>query len=204
MKNILTVSLQNKKTERVSLLPPLERFYRDLIIIGLTVVITILLVHIGALETLFTRLEEQTALGSFISGILFVSVFTIAPASIVLAELAQSSSLTTVALFGGLGAMLGDALIFLFVRDIFREDLEEFLKKHKKVRIISHLHFGFLRWLSPLIGALIIASPLPDELGITMLGLSKLKLRTLLPITFVLNAVGIFLIGLAARSISGL
>lgn len=181
----------------------LERFYRDLVIIGLTIVITMLLVHIGALEDLFSRLQEGVALGSFVAGLFFVSVFTIAPASIVLAELAQSSSLVTVALFGGLGAMFGDALLFLFVRDIFAEDLQEFLKKHKKVRLISHLHFGFLRWLSPIIGALIIASPLPDELGITMLGLAKLKLRSLLPIVFVLNTIGIFLIGLVAQSLGG-
>ena len=56
------------------------------------------------------------------------------------------------------------------------------------------MHFGFMKWLSPIIGALIIASPLPDEFGITLLGLSKLKIMVLLPIALVMNMLGIYLL----------
>ena len=65
--------------------------------------------------------------------------------------------------------------------------------KPSKLRHIMHsFHFGFLKWLSPIIGALIIASPLPDEFGIAFLGMSKVKTAVLMPISFFMNLIGIY------------
>jgi hypothetical protein len=44
------------------------------------------------------------------------------------------------------------------------------------------------------LGAFIIASPLPDELGLTLMGMSKVRLAVLVPVSFVMNAVGIYLL----------
>jgi hypothetical protein len=57
------------------------------------------------------------------------------------------------------------------------------------------------RAVMPFLGALIIASPLPDELGLVFLGISKLKTRYFLPLSFVLNFFGILIIGLIAKSL---
>ena len=93
--------------------------------------------------------------------------------------------------------MFGDLLLFLFIKDVFARDVREFLSTHKrKARFFSYFHFGFFKWLLPLIGALIIVSPLPDELGLTLLGLSKERVIFILPLTFLLNFVSILLIGL--------
>ncbi len=43
----------------------------------------------------------------------------------------------------------------------------------------------------PMLDALIIASPLPDEFGVSLLGLSKVRVAVLLPIAFVMNFLGI-------------
>ncbi|HEY4478659.1 MAG TPA: hypothetical protein VI775_02350, partial [Candidatus Paceibacterota bacterium] len=55
-------------------------------------------------------------------------------------------------------------------------------------------HFGFLKWLSPLIGAFIIASPLPDELGVALLGMSKIRIAVLIPLSFTMNILGIYIL----------
>ena len=52
-----------------------------------------------------------------------------------------------------------------------------------------------------MLGALIIASPLPDELGLAMMGVARIKLRVLIPISLVLNFAGIVLIGLIANAL---
>lgn len=52
----------------------------------------------------------------------------------------------------------------------------------------------YFSWLLPVIGAAVIASPLPDEAGVSLLGLSKIRKWQFFAITFALNAVGIFLI----------
>ena len=58
----------------------------------------------------------------------------------------------------------------------------------------------FFRWLTFLVGGLIIASPLPDELGISILGFSKMKVSWFIAISLVFNFIGILLIGVVARA----
>ncbi|HYF13367.1 MAG TPA: hypothetical protein VD928_03670 [Candidatus Paceibacterota bacterium] len=174
----------------------LDHFYRDLLIIFAGILVTIVAVQFGIIEQILSYTEGQTILGSFIAGLFFTSVFTIAPASIVLAELSEVAPVTTVALWGGLGAMFGDLVLFLFIRDIFAYDLNKYLRKHHARRFFSYFHFGFLRWLYPVLGAIIIISPLPDEFGLTLMGLSKIPLAIMLPLLFVMNFIGILLISM--------
>ena len=61
-------------------------------------------------------------------------------------------------------------------------------------RISKFLKTWNIEFLVPLLGALIIASPFPDEIGLLMFGVSKLKYRELLVITYLLNTAGILLI----------
>ncbi len=171
---------------------------RDLAIVGLSIIIAMLMVKIGALKNLFTVTQEFAILGSFLAGIFFTSAFTIAPASIVLAELAGRHSPYIVALCGAAGAMVGDLIIFLFIRDRVADDINYILKKIKFKKLLTLFHLGFLRVLSPVIGALIIASPLPDELGIAMMGMSKMKTYILIPVAFVMNFFGILAIAALA------
>lgn len=174
---------------------------RDLLIILSSMVVTVFAIRMGFLEHVLIRTQEQYIIGSFLSGIFFTSVFTIAPASAVLAKLSVLTSPVTVAWWGGIGAMFGDALLFLVVRDVFARDVTRFLRTHRHARMFSYFHFGFLKWLVPVIGAVIIASPLPDEVGLAMLGMSRAKLAFVLPLTFLLNFIGILLIGLLAVQI---
>ena len=90
--------------------------------------------------------------------------------------------------------MFGDVLLFLFIRDTLATDLKEILRTSSYRRFIAHFHGGALRWISPVIGALIIASPLPDELGIGLMGLSRLKSIYMIPISFAMNFLGIIAI----------
>ena len=73
------------------------------------------------------------------------------------------------------GAMLGDLIIFFFIRDRFADDIIHSMKPSVSRHVLNSFHLGFLKWISPILGALIIASPLPDEFGLTLLGLSKTR-----------------------------
>ena len=46
----------------------------------------------------------------------------------------------------------------------------------------------------PIIGAIIIASPFPDEIGVSLMGLSKLSTPKFIFISYILNSIGLFLI----------
>ncbi len=180
--------------------------WRDLFYILASIAIAYVLGKTDSIGVLVYRFHLSPILASMVAGLFFTSVFTTAPAMVALAEIALHNSIWQTALFGGIGAVLGDVIIFRFVRDHVADDLFFLFNKIKHTTLITHIHqhinrYTFFRWLVPLVGALIIASPLPDELGIAILGLTKIKTRQMIPLTLAFNIIGIALIGIVARSV---
>lgn len=137
-------------------------------------------------------------LEAFIAGIFFTSLLTIAPAGVAFAEMAIVVPPMQLASWGAAGAVVGDLLLFIFVRDVISADLVVLLRGRWSRKLYALFHKSpFFSWAIPVAGALVIASPLPDEVGIAMLGLSKADIRFLVPISFAMNFLGIFLIGYA-------
>lgn len=166
----------------------------DVVMIAFGIAIAVILSKVGVIDFLVSSFKDYYIVASFVAGIFFTSAFTLAPASIALVHIAQSSPIHGVALWGGLGAMCGDLILFFFIRDRFAGDLMKAIKPSTLRYLLRSLHFGFLKWLSPVLGALIIASPLPDEFGITLLGMSKVRLIVLMPVALVMNMLGIYLL----------
>ena len=174
---------------------------KDVAIIALSVLIAIILVKTEVLVSILASSKELELFGSFIAGMFFFFIFTTVPAIVVLAEIAQVNSIFWVALFGGVGAMIGDLIIFRFVKNRLSEDILFLLKKSKSERLISIFRLRIFRWLFAFLGMLIIASPLPDELGLMIMGFSKIKTSLFIPISFLLNSLGILIIGLIAKAV---
>ena len=182
----MNMALNNNKTNLL----------RDIVIIFFSIILAIIFVRTGVIINLLSISKEWEIIGSVIAGVFFISVFTVAPSAVVLVELAKTNSPWLVALFGGLGAVLGDLVLFAFVRDVLTEDLKEIIKYIKSKTIFHIFNFKRVKWLMPLLGAIIIASPLPDEIGIALLGLTKMKKKTFILLSFIFNFLGILAIGL--------
>ncbi|MEO8637581.1 MAG: hypothetical protein ABI430_01625 [Candidatus Taylorbacteria bacterium] len=177
-------------------------FLHDIAIIVLSIFIAILLVQNNVIINFLSSTQELKLFGTFVAGFFFTSVFTTAPAIATLGEIAKGNSLLTTALLGATGAVLGDLIIFYFIRDKFSSHLVELLRHRRGGRRIGAiLKLKLFRWVSFFIGGLIIASPLPDELGISLLGFSKMKMSWFIPLSFVFNFIGIVFIGLVARAL---
>ncbi len=175
---------------------------KDLIIIAFSILVAFVFVKMDVLTHILTSTQGLEFLGSFIAGMFFTSIFTTAPAIVTLGEIAEVNTLYGTALFGAAGAVVGDLIIFRFVRDNFSKHLLAVLKQRgpgKRLKIL--LKMRSFRWLTFLAGGLIIASPLPDELGISLLGFSKMRMAWFAPLSFTLNFVGIFIIGAVARAL---
>ena len=140
-------------------------------------------------------------MGAFLTGIFFVSTFTVAPAAVVLFHLADKLHPVEVSLLAGLGAMIGDYVIFRFMKDKIFEEMAPIFQKLHKNYFRTIFKSPYFSWLLPVIGAAIIASPIPDEAGVSMLGLSKIRPWQFFIVTFTLNTIGIFLIVTATRII---
>ena len=180
----------------------LKHLLRDLLIIVISVTAAVWLARIGAVEKFLALTGGFKILASFVAGMFFTSIFTTAPAMVALAVLARDFPPLWVAAIGAIGAALVDFVIFRFVRDdLSKDDAGMFTVKirRKFVRLFRH---GFLKWLLVLFGGVILASPFPDELGLAVLGLAKIKNRVLLPLSYVMNFIGILAIVSVARLLS--
>lgn len=171
-----------------------DNLFRDLFFIGVSIFVSVWIVRLGILQDVVNVISEAKLLAAFIAGIFFTSAFTIAPAAIILAGLAAHTPIFPFAFWGACGALVGDLTIFIFVRDRFADDIIDILKITKAKKLTHFFHKGFFRWLSPVIGAVIIASPLPDEIGITMMGFSKTKMALLIPISFTMNFIAVLIV----------
>ena len=175
---------------------------QDGAIIFLSLLVAVILAQTEILKTILTATKELQLIGSFLSGMFFTSVFTTPPAMVALGEIARVDGILTTALLGAFGAVIGDLVIFRFIRDRFAEHLLELMGHRslgKKFNMLLKLRY--FRWFTFLVGGLIIASPLPDEMGISLLGFSKMSMRWFVPLSFVFNFIGIVLIGLLATTL---
>ena len=134
-------------------------------------------------------------IGIFIAGILFTYGFTAAPATAVFLISAPTQNIYLASLIGGFGALIGDLFIFSFIRHSFADEIRK-LSKEKVVNYFNGKLPGLLKkYLIPVAAGFVIASPLPDEIGVTLLAASKvISTKIFAVISYVLNTAGIFVI----------
>lgn len=164
--------------------------------------LSIWLAHTNIIALLAAGVSNFESVGSFIEGLFFSSMLTTAPAVIALFESATYVPAWKLSLFGGAGAVCGDMLIFRFVQSKLVEHILTAALHPRVVHLGRRIASGPLWFLGPVLGTIVIASPLPDELGLLMMGLSHLRLVQFIPIAFAANAAGIYLIALAAQAAS--
>lgn len=171
-----------------------KRFIQDIWIIAISILIAIMLSRSGTIDTLITAIGPFSYIAIILAGIFFVSAFTVAPSIALLLELSVGHPLVLVALLAGLGAMIGDYLIFKFVRARITDDIAYLLSYPEITRAKKIFKTRIPQWFVPFIGALIVASPFPDEIGLTLLGFSNISTKKFLALVFALDAIGIFVI----------
>ncbi len=94
--------------------------------------------------------------------------------------------------------MLGDAGLIAAVKVSVLDELFEYLVKRTHGTFEKFASSWLIRIAAIFFGALVIASPLPDELGLSMMGLTHLRMRYIMLVSLVINTVAIgFIIYLA-------
>lgn len=177
------------------------RKYHGLFLLFLSVLFAVWLFHVESFNNFLFSLGELGYIGAFIGGALFVISFTSATGAVILITLSEILSPLEIGIIAGLGAMVGDFTIFRFVKDDLVNEIKPLYKRFGGNHVAHLMHSKYFIWTLPVIGAFIIASPLPDEVGVSLMGLSKMKTYQFLLISFLLNAIGIYLIIAASVAI---
>ncbi len=170
--------------------------YPKLLILLLVILLAIFFFYKGmTYSPLHNLLVSSSYAGTFISGLLYASGFTAPFATAVLLVLAQEQNIFLSVLIGGLGAVISDFLIFLFVRRSFKDEIEQ-LEKERIIKSINKegkIIFGhYYKHIFPVFAGFLIASPLPTEIGVTMMaGIKRISLKKFIVIAFILHSLGI-------------
>lgn len=175
--------------------------WRNTALLGLSLIVFLLVMVSGLAHRLFEVFQELSYIGVFIAGMLFPSTFTVAPAIALLFGFADDLNPYTTAAIAGAGAMLGDYIIFRFLKDKVFDELRPLFQHFKNDKLTALFRTPYFAWLIPIAGMLMIASPLPDEVGLGMISTSPIRRWQFLVLAFLLNTVGILLVILGARLI---
>lgn len=174
--------------------------YKNTTLLALSMFAFLYLATTPLVRNIIQSLGSTGYIGAFVMGMFFVSVFTAAPAGVVLFNLADSLHPLEVAVLAGAGGVLGDYMIFRYLKDSIFEELQPLFRRVTTHRLTKLYYTPYFQWLTPIIGAIFIASPGPDEVGVGLLGMSKIKPWQFLLVTFLLNSAGILLVILLARA----
>ena len=133
--------------------------------------------------------------GTLVAGMLFAYGFTAAPATAILLILAKEQNFLVAGLIAGFGALIADLVIFKFIRSSFKDEVNKLSQEKIVQNINNHTPNSLKRYLLPVFAGFIIASPLPDEIGVTMLAASKvISMKIFSIVSYMLNTAGIFII----------
>ena len=190
-KVILTWLLKNKDKMK-----KLFKFrYPKIFLLIISIIFAYYLFRNPMIEQYFSHLGDLSYIGIFAAGLLFSFGFT-TPIAIGLFLTLNPPNIILASVLGGFGALLSDIFIFKIIKISF---LDEFyrLEKTPVIKNINRMlknsiNAKIKNYLLYVFAGFIIASPLPDELGITMLaGLSHIKIQIFIVISFIMNTLGI-------------
>jgi hypothetical protein len=155
-----------------------------------------------AYEFLHGALVFMGYIGAFIAGLLYPYALTSAAGTGILLIITKEQNLLLAGATAGIGALISDIILFLFVKHFFSDEVQK-LSKEKVIRTINGWIPASVRvYLLGTFACLLIASPLPTEIGILLMTSTKnISIKKFAIIVYALHASAIFIILLIGKTI---
>ncbi|MBI2138358.1 hypothetical protein HYU13_02120, partial [Candidatus Woesearchaeota archaeon] len=84
-------------------------------------------------------------------------------------------------------------ILFELIRHSFADEVIRLSKEGFIRKTLDRIPYGMKEYLLPIVAAFVIASPLPDEIGVFMLAsYRKISLNTFMMLSYFLNTFGIY------------
>lgn len=165
----------------------------DFVVIFFVIIFSLLLVTTRVEEKVLGNFVGFEYIPYFLAGIFSTNFITAFPAYTFLAKVVTPENFWLVTAMGAVGSVVGDTLIFSFIKFRLIESMVKSFKHNKFVISILKTKNHILKYLLILVGCLIIMSPLPDEFGVLLIGLSRIKHRHFIFLSLMLNSLGTYL-----------
>lgn len=183
---------------------PIQRIkYPKLILLCLSIILAYLFFQADFFREVAVKLNSHGYVSILFAGFLFSYGFTAPFAVGFFVSLAPQVNIFLAAPLAGIGAVLSDVLIFRFIRASFRDEFDTlkltFLFQKIRALFDGHLSDRLKRYVLWAVAGFLIASPLPDEFGVSLVGgFTEINQKVFSVISFSLNTFGIFVILLLA------
>lgn len=153
----------------------------------------------------YSTLVSSGYIGVFLGGVFYAYGFTAAPATAALLALAKGQNILSAGIIAGLGALLSDMIIFLFIRYSFIDEIEN-LKRESVIKFMVKVRKKIFRSLDRYVllitAFFFIASPLPTEMGVALIAtLKNISINKFLILAYVLHTFGIMIILFAGKQL---
>lgn len=173
--------------------------YPKLMLLLLSIILSYLLFQMHFFAEAANILNHNGYISALLAGFLFAYGFTTPIAVAFFITIAPETNAFIAAPIAGLTACASDLLIFRFIRSSFGDEIAKIKRSQafRKITILfkSHLHFTLQKYTIWVLAGAIIASPLPDEFGVSLLsGFSNINQKVFIPISLFFNTTGIFII----------
>lgn len=130
--------------------------------------------------------------GTFIAGVLFSYGFTAAPATALLIFFGQHQVWWVAALIGAAGSTVGNLLIFHIIRYSVEDELQKLERTASVRRFERAVPRKLKHFIVPVLAGFIMASPLPDEIALSLFALARhISHHELVLVSYVLHFLGI-------------
>ncbi|MCK9466922.1 MAG: hypothetical protein M0P94_01205 [Candidatus Absconditabacterales bacterium] len=178
--------------------------YPRLIIFVITILIAIFLFYEGMssenINNFFLSLGYG---GTFLGGLLYSYGFTSASATAVLLIISKEKILRLSILIAGLGALISDIIIYSFSKNVLLQELTMLKEEGYVIKFRNFLKKIFgpkYKYIMPIIAGILIMTPLPTEIGVTMLaGKKNISTKKFIVMAYILHTLGILIILLLSK-----
>ena len=176
--------------------------YPKLLLFIISVILVYFLFSGLAYKPLHDALVFMGYLGTFLAGLLYPYSLTSAAGTGILLILAKEQNLLLAGVIAGIGALISDVILFFFVKHGFSDEVQK-LSKEKIVRSINRRIPDSIRvYLIAAFASLLIASPLPTEIGIMLMtSIKNVSFKKFIILVYLLHASAIFIILLIGNTI---
>ena len=162
-------------------------------------IISVILVYVLfsglAYKPLHDALIFMGYFGTFLAGLLYPYALTSAAGTGILLILAKEQNILFAGVIAGIGALISDIILFLFVTHSFSDEVQK-LSQETVIRTVNRWIPDSIRvYLLATFAGLLIASPLPTEIGILLMtSIKNISFKKFIIIIYILHASAIFII----------
>jgi hypothetical protein len=133
--------------------------------------------------------------GTFFAGLLYPYALTSAAGTGILLVLAKEQNIILAGVIAGVGALISDSFLFFFVKHGFSDEVQKLSTKTVIRTVYRWIPDSVRLYLLVIFACVLIASPLPTEIGIMLLASMKnISVKKFVTLIFVLHASAIFII----------